>query len=71
MECVTFQEVTKFLDGEVNSEEFSVKCAVPSLSRGHLPGEEREWMPGTIDVLLKHGTNGCVGGIGHEAGGSV
>ena len=25
-------------------------------------------MPGTIDVLLKNGTNGCVGGIGHEAG---
>ena len=49
MKMSTFEEMT---DGEIYSQQFPVEGTVSCLSRCHLPGEERDGMPGTIDVLL-------------------
>ena len=46
----TFEEMMEVFDSEI--QQFPVEGTVSCLSRCHLPGEERDGMPGTIDVLL-------------------
>ena len=52
MKMSTFEEMTEVFDGKIHSQQFPVEGTVSCLSWCHLPGEERDGMPGTIDVLL-------------------
>ena len=47
-----FNKVTKVLDSQVYSEQFSIERTVPRLCRAQLPGEVCDRTPAVIDVLL-------------------
>ena len=44
----------------LHSQQFPIEGTITSFSWGHLPGEELNWMPGTVAMLLKNSTNSSV-----------
>ena len=52
MKVSAFKEMAEVFDRKIHSQQFPVEGAVAGLSGRHLPGEERDGMPDTIDILL-------------------
>lgn len=67
MEVSALEEVSKVLDGQINSQQFPIKGAVACLRRGHL-GKEGNGSPHSIDVLLEYRSYCYVRSIRRERG---
>ena len=60
LKLVTFHKMTEMLNGQVNSEKFSIIGAVSGLSWFEFPRKVGNWAPLSVDVLLKNGSNSDV-----------
>ena len=67
MKSASFHKVAEVLNGEINSEKLTVKGTVPCLGRFENFGKIQNWVPVTIDELLKDTTNCKVRSICHDA----
>jgi hypothetical protein len=65
-ELARFQHVAEMLYGLVDGQQLVVLCTVLLLGRVDLPGEESEGLPGVLDALLQHGTQGGRGCVCDE-----
>lgn len=52
MKVSSFKEMAEVFNRKIHSQQFLVEGATVGHSGHHLPGEERDGMPDTFDILL-------------------